>query len=102
MLRRIEADDRPGLPRVAGNPEPSEVAIAAVGEGDLETTGLPSDHPRWVRDAIAISGRARDLVARLKPVVVAVLSLWDHRLRSSIVGGRRIHVDSSGSYRADA
>jgi len=55
-----------------------------------------------VRDAVAASARARELVGKLKPVVVAVMSLWDHRLRSIIVGGRRVRVDPSGSYRADA
>ena len=36
-------------------------------EAELETTGLPHDHPRWVRDAIAVSQRARRLLERLGP-----------------------------------
>lgn len=101
MLRRIEADDRaPGS--LALPPEAMEPVVPAVAEAELETTRLPPDHPGWARDAIALSARARQLLARLKPAVVAVVSLWDHRLRSIIVGGRRVSVDPSGSYRADA
>lgn len=101
VLRRIEGDDRAADLRLAGNAPASE-AVSAVAESDLETTRLPHDHPRWVRDAIAISSRARELVIQLKPAVVAVVSLWDHRLRCIVVGGRRVQVDASGSYRADA
>lgn len=101
MLRRIDGDDRAADLRRAENAPASE-ALSAVAEGDLETTRLPHDHPRWVRDAIAVSSRARELVTRLKPSIVAVVSLWDHRLRCIVVGGRRVQVDASGSYRADA
>jgi hypothetical protein len=41
------------------------------------------------------------LVARLKPAIVAVLSVWDHRFRSIVVAGRHVRVDPSGSYRSD-
>ena len=101
MLRRIEPDDR-AAGRLALPTEALDPVVPAVAESDLETTGLPPDHPGWVRDAIALSARARSLVARLRPIVVAVVSLWDHRFRSIIVGGRRVSVDPSGSYRADA
>ena len=102
MLRRIEIEERAAAARASPNGEPIEAAVPAAAEADVETARLPHDHPRWVRDAIAASARARELVARLKPVVVGVMSLWDHRLRSIIVGGRRVRVDPSGSYRADA
>lgn len=101
MLRRIEPDDRAAA-RLALPADAAEPIVPAVADGELETTRLPPDHPDWVRDAIALSARARHLIARLRPVVVAVLSLWDHRFRSIIVGGRRVSVDPSGSYRADA
>lgn len=101
MLRRIEPDDRSAArPPLAT--DAAENVVPAIAEGDIDATRLPPDHPSWVRDAIAVSARARQLVARLKPAVVAVLSLWDHRLRSIVVGGRRVSVDPSGSYRADA
>ena len=60
---------------------------------------LPRDHPAWQRDVIAVSARARELLARLRPVTVRVLTFWDHVLRGILVGGRRVEVDPSGSYR---
>jgi hypothetical protein len=103
IVRRIEVED-PAIALAAstGGARASEPVVAAVGEADLESTGLPHDHPRWVRDAIALSQRARRLLENLSPAVIAVFSLWDHRLRSIIVAGHRLRVDASGSYRADA
>jgi hypothetical protein len=79
----------------------SEPVVPAIAQAELETTGLPNDHPTWVRDAIALSQRARDIVARLKPAVVRILTFWDHRLRCIVVGDRRVRIDASGCYRAD-
>ena len=77
-------------------------AIAAMlPEDELETPPLPREHPKWVRDASAISQRARALLARMKPVVVRVLTFWDHRSHSIAIGLRRLGVDSSGSYRLE-
>jgi hypothetical protein len=102
VLRRIEGDDgAAAIANPAGGASESAAVVAQVAQAQLETTGLPGDHPRWVRDAVALSHRARQLVARLKPVVIAVVSFWDHRLRSIVVGDRRVHVDPSGSYRTD-
>jgi hypothetical protein len=102
LLRRIEPDEGgAALGAPAASARPSEPVVPVVAEADLETTGLPHDHPRWVRDAIAVSHRARQLLGKLKPVAVAVMSLWDHRLRCIVVGDRRVRVDPSGSYRAD-
>jgi hypothetical protein len=101
VLRRIENDDGNVALRMAGSAEPSDPVVPAPADAGLDTTHLPHDHPNWVRDAIAVSGRARDLAAKLKPAIVAVMSHWDHRLRSIVVAGRRLRVDSSGSYRAD-
>lgn len=102
MLRRIEPEESAATLAAPGGARASEPVVPAVAEADLETAGLPPDHPRWVRDAVALSQRARRLVERLAPVVIAVLSMWDHRLRSIVVAGRRVRVDASGSYRADA
>ncbi len=63
-------------------------------------TSLPADHPAWQRDVLAISARARAVLATLRPVVVRVATFWDHAVRSVAVGGRRsIEIDPSGCYR---
>ena len=60
---------------------------------------LPRDHPNWQRDALAVSARARAIVARLRPITVRVLTFWDHVVRTIAVRGRRLEVDPSGCYR---
>jgi len=62
---------------------------------------LPADHPRWMRDTLSVSQRARALLAKVKPVVVRVIAYWEHRVRSITIGGRTLCVDASGSYRLD-
>lgn len=74
---------------------------ALLPEGELETPPLPRELPQWVKDAVAISRRARRLLAGIKPVVVRVLTFWDHRVRSIGVAGRKLSIDPSGSYRVD-
>ncbi|HEY2476738.1 MAG TPA: hypothetical protein VGI19_18300 [Candidatus Cybelea sp.] len=99
MLRRIELDEnRPALSAGVETNRPE--AVPAVAEAELETELLPHDHPRWVKDAVAVSQRARELIAKLRPVVIKVLAFWDHRFRSIMVGDRRVQVDPSGCYRA--
>ena len=102
MLRRVEGEEarQPSLLEVFGLGR-AEPIITAVPQAEMETTLLPHDHPQWVKDALSVSNRARELIARLKPVVIAVLSFWDHRIRSTFVGGSRLSVDASGSYRAE-
>lgn len=102
MLRRIEPDETNlRLETSAPGTARTDPVVAGVAESELEPERLPNDHPRWVRDAIALSSRARELVQKLKPVVLRVMTLWDHRFRSIVVGDRRVTVDPSGSYRAD-
>ena len=101
MLRRIEAEEGAGVAKSAAPPIPGDPIVAPVADVELESSSLPHGHPHWVRDAIALSQRARELLERLRPVAIRVLSLWDHRVRSTVVGDRRICVDSSGSYRAE-
>jgi hypothetical protein len=62
---------------------------------------LPPDHPPWPRDVVSVSQRARALLARIKPVVITVIAGWQHKLRSLVVGGRRVAVDATGCYRVD-
>lgn len=60
---------------------------------------LPRDHPAWQRDLLAVSSRARAVLAGLQPVIVRVLGFWDHLIRNVDVGPYRLEIDPSGSYR---
>jgi len=102
MLRRLELEESGAGVGLQTAASASEAIVPAVAEVELETSLLPREHPRWVRDAIAVSQRARELIARLRPVAIRVLCFWDHRLRSIAIGDRRVCVDASGCYRADA
>jgi hypothetical protein len=103
MLRRVDADE--GLHRqespVLGPSLAAAQIVPTVGESESFESLLPRDHPKWVRDAVTVSQRARELIARLRPVAVRILTFWDHRVRSALVGGSRICVDPSGSYRME-
>ncbi len=79
---------------------PLAVAPAQVADvdADLHAT-LPRDHPAWQRDVLSVSTRARAIVAALRPVVVRVLTFWDHVVRGISVGPRHLEIDPSGSYR---
>ncbi len=78
----------------------TQAIVAPVAEPEFESQ-LPRDHPAWPKDGASISQRARAALARLRPVVMRVLSFWDHRLRSIAVAGRRVGIDISGSYRLE-
>jgi hypothetical protein len=101
MLRRVESDESAAALSLPAGASRSEAIVPVIADSELETGLLPRDHPRWVRDAIAVSQRAREIIAKLKPVVIRALSFWDHRLRSIVVGGRRVDVDPSGCYRVE-
>ncbi len=98
-MPRIEPESTPVLLAPAFNV--GVPAVALVPDDELETPALPREHPKWVKDAVAVSQRARRLMARLRPVIVRVLTFWDHRVRGIIVNGRSLGVDSSGSYKLD-
>jgi hypothetical protein len=100
VLRRIELDETPAALSARLEAGRSAAIVPAVVEAELETALLPQDHPRWVKDAVAVSQRARELIAKLPPVIVHVLSFWDHQIRSIMVGNRCVAVDPSGCYRA--
>jgi hypothetical protein len=79
---------------------PLAVPPAHVADVDPELHGtLPRDHPRWQRDILSVSARARAVVAALRPAAVRVLTFWDHVVRSVHVGSRRLEIDPSGCYR---
>ncbi len=101
MLRRVDADERPQSLTGARERVQIEPIVPAIPDVELEAAPLPHDHPPWVRDALTVSQRAKELIARLRPVVLRVLTFWDHRIRSIAIAGRRVGVDASGSYRVD-
>lgn len=98
--RAVDADaSNPASPLAAAAAPP--LAPIAI-DPDLElASDLPRDHPAWMRDTLSVSQRARSLLERLRPTVVKVVRFWEHRVRSIVVGGRRLSVDFSGSYRLD-
>jgi len=75
--------------------------LPVVPDDEIETPPLPRDHPKWVKDALAVSYRARRLLARVRPVAIRVLTFWDHQLRGVSIAGSRLTVDFSGSYKLD-
>jgi hypothetical protein len=79
---------------------PAASPFALLPDDELETPILPREHPRWVKDAFAISQRARRLFAGLRPSAIVVFGFWDHATRGITVAGRGLGVDSSGSYYA--
>jgi hypothetical protein len=91
---------------VLGAPEAGTQPVAALGlasetveRGRELSPSLPRDHPAWQRDVLSVSARARQMLARLRPLVVQVLTFWDHVRRGVAVAGRTLEIDPSGSYR---
>jgi hypothetical protein len=103
MLRRLDGDEsRPHAVQPHAAAIAQEAAVPAIGESEAETSLLPRDHPKWARDAVTVSLRARELIARLRPVAIKMLSFWDHRVRRAFIDGHRVCVDPSGSYRIES
>jgi hypothetical protein len=101
LLRRIDLEESAAAGtalQAAGYTEP---VVNGVDAASLEELPLSRDHPRWVKDAVAISARARELIAQMRPVVIRILTQWDHRLRTIAIGDRRVAVDTSGCYRVE-
>ena len=94
----IPPDTAPPALALALPPVPS---VAADSDDRWSGHALPNDHPAWMRDTLSISGRARALIASLKPVALKVVTAWEHRVRSIVIGARRLSVDASGSYRLE-
>ncbi len=105
MSARVAGDVDPNVAQqlaLPGQAAPSLVAAIAFDPDDrFGGNALPSDHPHWMKDTLSISQRARALIAKVKPVIVRVISAWDHRVRSISIAGRTLTVDASGSYRFD-
>ena len=81
-------------------PQPPPLPVALDADVSIGNQ-LPSDHPAWSKDTLSVSARARALIARVRPVIIRVVTYWDHRVRSIFVGGRTLSVDASGSYRLE-
>ena len=92
---------RPLAPQLAPNAPQAAATILQVAQALDEDapSNLPSEHPAWARDRLALSLRAREIVERLRPIVVRALGQWDHRARSIDIAGRRLCIDASGCYR---
>jgi hypothetical protein len=102
MLRRLDGDEgRTHAPQTYAGATPPEQAVAPIDESNQESSLLPRDHPKWARDAVTVSQRAREIIARLRPAVVKILTFWDHRVRTACIGQRRVSIDPSGSYRIE-
>lgn len=97
-MARIDPDANPAMYLPVSE---SRAILPLLPEDELETPPLPREHPRWVKDALAVSQRARQLITRLKPVIIRVLTFWDHHVRGIAIGGRELTVDVSGSYRVE-
>jgi hypothetical protein len=98
-LYRVENEETPALsPAINAYAEP---IVPATSDAELGSDSLSHEHPRWVKDSLAVSQRARELIARLRPIAIRILTFWDHRSRSAFVGGMRVCIDPSGSYRLD-
>jgi len=77
-------------------------AVAAlIPDDEFETPPLPREHPKWIKDGLAISQRAKQLLEGVKRAPLCVLRFWDHAVRSLTIHDRRVSIDSSGSYRMD-
>jgi hypothetical protein len=102
---RVSGDVDPSVAQqlaLPGQLAPNLVAAIAFDPDDrFGGNALPSDHPQWMKDTLSISARARALIGKLKPVILRVMTAWDHRVRSISIAGRTLKVDASGSYRLD-
>ena len=99
-MPRVDSEVNPALYAPAAAPGAVPI-LPLISDDELETPPLPREHPKWVKDAVAVSQRARALIVRLRPIIVRILTFWDHHARSIGLGGRRLDVDISGSYRVE-
>jgi hypothetical protein len=100
MLNRVEPDEAAGL--ASAQSAYAEPVVPAAADIEHGSGSLPQEHPRWVKDSLAVSQRARELIACLRPIAIRILTFWDHRARSAFVGGLLVRIDPSGSYRVDS
>jgi hypothetical protein len=99
MLQRVESEEPQGL--ASAQNAYAEPVVPAASDVELGSGSLPHEHPAWVKDSLAVSQRARDLIASLRPIAIRILTFWDHRIRSAFIGGYTVRIDPSGCYRVD-
>ena len=93
MLRRIDLESAPRSVLGAREAAQSEPVVPAVAQVEHETPLLPQDHPPWVKDALTVSQRAKEIIARLRPIAIRVLTFWEHRVRKDLhIAGERINL----------
>jgi hypothetical protein len=100
---RVDPDTQIGVAQALVPNEAALEARALAFDPDDRFSGpaLPNDHPRWMRDTLSISQRARAMLARIKPVAIRVINYWEHRLKRVVIGSQALCVDQSGSYRLE-
>ncbi len=98
---RIDRDSRNVVASSLSALGPSSGIHPILPDVEIETPALPRDLPHWMRDSAAVSARCRSLFTRIKPIVVRVLTFWDHHVRSIMVAGRNVCIDPSGSYKIE-
>lgn len=84
-------------------PEPLELgrtpaAGSVVAVEEVQDANELGDQPIRQRDRITLSARARRLLERIKPIVVNVLTFWDHGVTRLVLDDCILTVDESGSY----
>ncbi len=94
-MRRAQSQRSPDPSELARTPEASQ-ARAVENAQDASELG---DQPIRQRDLISLSARARRLLERIKPIVVSVLTFWDHGVTRLVLDDCTLIVDESGSYR---
>jgi len=94
---RVEADSYPPV----AAPALSAPYLLGIPDDEIETPPLPHEHPKWVKDALAVSYRARKLLTRVRPALIRVLTFWDHQCGGVQLSRGRLSVDFSGSYRLE-
>jgi len=99
VLRGVDSDEAPALGAARLDLAAAQPVVTEAARAENDASELPADHPHWVKDAVAISRAARAFVARLRPIAIRVLTVWDHHFRAIAVAGQRVSVDASGSYR---
>ena len=81
-------------------PHPNAMHVEAADDRELGMGRIgDGTQPAWQRDVVSVSARVRAIVATLRPIVVHVLTFWDHAVRAVRIGAARLEVDPSGSYR---
>lgn len=75
--------------------------LPLIPDDEFEAPPLPREHPKWVKDALAVSHRARKALAQVRPAALRIFTFWEHRSHAIFIGRRSLSIDSAGSYRLE-